>query len=369
MVFEDKIQLLSNKVVDMDKPLTEEATKTALIMPFIQSLGYDVHNLNEVVPEYVSDVGIKKGEKVDYAIMKDGKPIMFFECKSVDSNLDNKEYLNQLYRYFSVSDVKIAVLTNGILYRFYSDLKDTNRMDERPFLEIDLTNIEKGQINELKLFCNDSFNIEDITSVANELRYTKEIIRLIKKELNNPSNEFIVHFAKPVYSKKITPKVREQFRDVVKRAFKSFIDDKLRYMVENGISQDGSISEDGISPGLSEEEQDEEKDGIITTAEEIEGFHIVRAILYEILEIKRVVMRDTKSYCGILLDDNNRKPICRLHFNTKQKYLGIFDDKRNEQRIPIDKLSDIYKYATHIRKTIKLYDSSSNNDKKPIDNT
>lgn len=100
---------------------TEEATKTAFVMPFIAALGYNVFDPAEVVPEFIADVGIKKGEKIDYAIMKDGKPTIMFECKHHAANLDF-EHASQLHRYFNVAEARVAVLTNGIIYRFYKGL-------------------------------------------------------------------------------------------------------------------------------------------------------------------------------------------------------------------------------------------------------
>ena len=96
---------------------TEEATKMAFIAPFLNLLGYDVFNPSIVVPEFVADVGSKKGEKVDYAIMDNGKPLILIEAKSVHENLDNHN--NQLVRYFTVTDAKFGILTNGIEYRFF----------------------------------------------------------------------------------------------------------------------------------------------------------------------------------------------------------------------------------------------------------
>ena len=131
-----------------DDSLTEEATKTALVLPFIRELGYDVFNPEEVLPEYTADVGIKKGEKVDYAILKDGSPIILFECKPCGAKLDS--YSSQLYRYFSVTNARIAILTDGVIYRFYSDLVAQNKLDERPFLEIDLDRLHlvRGRVED-----------------------------------------------------------------------------------------------------------------------------------------------------------------------------------------------------------------------------
>ncbi len=134
----DRLRDLASRLEKIVAQLqTEEATKNALVMPFINALGYNVFDPLEVVPEFTADVGTKKGEKVDYAIMQDGKPIILMEVKAANCNLDNA-HCSQLYRYFSVTDARFSVLTNGIHYRFFSDLESPNKMDARPFLEVDM---------------------------------------------------------------------------------------------------------------------------------------------------------------------------------------------------------------------------------------
>ena len=152
MDFIDKLQALSAKIKKQkDGIQTEEATKTAFVLPFIGTLGYDIFEPTEVIPEFTADVGIKKGEKVDYAICLDGKKVMLFECKSCHSSLDDC-HASQLYRYFSVTGARLAVLTNGVLYRFYSDLEEPNKMDSRPFMEFNMLDVQENLVPELKRF-------------------------------------------------------------------------------------------------------------------------------------------------------------------------------------------------------------------------
>ena len=103
------------------------------------------------------------------------------------------------------------------------------------------------------------------------------------------------------------------------------------------------------------QDRDESEDKILTTLEELEGYHIVRAVVRSVVDAKRIVQRDTQSYFGILLDDNNRKPICRLHFNRSQKYLGIFDEEKNETRHAISSIDEIYEYADQLKRTVGYY--------------
>ena len=122
MDFKDAIKLLAERI-NKHKELvqTEEATKHSFVMPFIQALGYDVFDPFEVVPEFVADLGIKKGEKVDYAILKDGVPLILTECKHWKAGLD--PHNSQLFRYFHTTKAKFAILINGLETRFYNTLK------------------------------------------------------------------------------------------------------------------------------------------------------------------------------------------------------------------------------------------------------
>jgi len=361
MDFIDQIKALSDQISkQLEHVETEEATKNAFIMPFINILGYNVFNPAEVVPEFTCDVGTKKGEKVDYAIMKDGNPIMLFECKSSNSDLE-KDHASQLYRYFSVTEVQVGVLTNGIVYKFYSDLEEANKMDVKPFLEIDMLNIKEPLLEELKRFRKESFDEVGITTAAIELKYTKEIKRILGEEFNSPSEEFVRFFTKQVYSGRMTKRVTEDFKDITYRAFKQFVNEKINDRLKSALEQEVDSGAQEIA-ALDEEEQN---DGIVTTEEEIEGFHIVRAILYGITDPERITLKDRKNYCNVLLDNNVRKPVCRFYFDRKQKYIGFFDENKAEEKVQIDKLSDIYRYAEKLKATIGYYEGNTSSDAPP----
>ncbi len=354
----DQIQSLAAKIQKQLPAIeTEEATKTAFILPFIQLLGYDIFNPMEVIPEFNADVGIKKGEKVDYAITQDGEPIMLIECKSCKTNLD-EIHASQLYRYFSVTRARIGILTNGVTYRFFTDLDEPNKMDERPFLEFNILEVDETLIPEIKKFTKSGFDLESAVNAASDLKYTREIKRVLAKEVSSPSDEFIRFLVKRVYTKPITQAVKEQFSTIVQRAVNQFINEKINERLKSAL-----VATDPIEASSDHsEENDNEQDEIVTTEEELEGFYIVRAILRESIDPARVAMRDRKSYCGILLDDNNRKPICRLHFNRAQKYLGTFEpdgDDRKETRHPIADLSEIYKFADQIKGIVAYYDGKT----------
>lgn len=359
MDFKDQIKLLSERVIKLkENTQTEEATKTAFIMPFLQTLGYDVFDPTEVVPEFTCDLGIKKGEKIDYAIHKDGQPIILIECKHWKEDLNSHN--GQLFRYFHVSNARFGILTNGIIYKFYTDLVEKNKMDEKPFFEFNMEKFRESQVDKLREFHKSYFDVDTILNTASELKYTNEIRNAIVKEVNDPTDEFVKYFARPVYPGRFNDAILEQFRAIVKQAFAQYANDYMNERLKSAISADTVVENkaeaktpESIVPE-STEPQDESK--IITTEEEMQGFYIVRSILYpEIDDISRVAHRDTQSYFGILFDDNNRKPICRLHFNSSNKYIETFDAEKKGTKHLLGSLNDIYKYKDEIISACKQY--------------
>jgi hypothetical protein len=353
MDFKDELKQLGDRVSKLkDSIQTEEATKNAFIMPFIRALGYDVFNPLEVVPEFISDVGIKKGEKIDYAIFKDGNPTILVECKHWAQNLDLHD--GQLLRYFHVSKAKFGLLTNGITYRFYSDLVELNKMDEKPFLEFNLTEIKDNQIEELKKFHKSYFDIDSIVNTASELKYTNELKVLIQQELTNPSVDFVKHFARQVYPSVITQKVLEQFTNLTKKSISQHISDLITDRLKTALQKEDETAQAVQAEAL--EVPAEEKSKVQTTDEELEGFMIVKAILRQKVNSSRINFRDAQSYFAILLDDNNRKTICRLYLNGAKKYFAFLDDQKKEVRNEIVALDDIFKFSEMLLSVIDNYE-------------
>lgn len=356
MDFIDRIQDLAVRIPkQLDHIQTEEATKNALVMPFIGALGYNVFDPTEVTPELDADVGIKKGEKVDYAILHEGEPIILFECKSHKYDLD-KAHASQLYRYFSVTEARFGVLTNGLIYRFFTDLEESNKMDSKPFFEFNLLDFKERHVQELKKFTKSAFDLDNILTTASELKYTRAIKRVMAEQMQEPSDDFVRFFASQVYSGRLTQPVREQFAVITKKALQQYINDRINQRLESALA--GELVQPEEPEGVEVEEEVVEDEGpkIETTQEEKEAFYIVKSILREVVDADRIFMRDVQSYCGILLDDNNRQPICRLHFNTAQKYLGLIDEDKDEDRVPIDDLDEIYQYADRLKATPKYYE-------------
>lgn len=349
MDFAERIAALAERIKDQrDTVQTEEACKTAFVMPFISALGYDVFDPRVVVPEFTADVGTKKGEKVDYAIFHDGNVIMLIECKLCDTSPNSKN-TSQLYRYFSVTDARFSILTNGIQYWFYSDLEQANKMDARPFFEFNLLDYRAGSLEELRKFASSNFNVDAILATANTLKYTNAVAQEIVKEIENPSEDMVRLLVSRVFDGRFTQSVKEEFTPIVGRAFR----ETLREMINDRLSS-------ALDPGNSDADvlpDDEPTDSdVVTTEEEVEAYQIVRAIVREVIQPDRIVMRDAKSYCAILIDDNNRRPLARLHFNSKSvRYVGLFDEDKREERIGINSLNDIFSLAGRLKDTARLY--------------
>ena len=358
----ERIASLATKIEQQKTNIaTEEATKNAFIMPFIAHvLGYDVFNPDEVIPEFTADVGTKKGEKIDYAIVKNGEVQILIEAKPVGAPLA-LNHASQLFRYFAVANARIAILTNGQLYHFFTDLDRPNRMDDTPFLQLDLLELDESLIPEVQKLTKETFDVDSVVSAAEELKYIGALKRALGSQFREADDEWIKGLTSRVYGGPFTQKVREQFRGLVSKAMQQFVADQVNDRIKAALG--GKVYATAGATDLTAEasvqadldEQTGPERGIETTLEEIEAFQIVRAIACSEISPVRIVQRDTKSYMGVLLDDNNRKPIARLHFNTGRKYLGLFDEDKDETRHAIESLDQIYDHAEHIRKTVHFY--------------
>ncbi|MGB7788849.1 type I restriction endonuclease [Methanoregula sp.] len=339
-----------------EKIQTEEGTKNALIMPFIQILGYNVFDPSEVNPEFTADVGTKKGEKVDYAIIKDGKPCILIECKSINSDL-SKEQASQLFRYFSVTAAKIGILTNGIIYQFFTDLDEKNKMDIKPFLEINLLDIKEPLIDQLKKYTKQALNLDELHDDATQLKYTKEIIQIANKEFSQPSEDFVKFFAQKVYPKKLTQKALENFTIITKDSLNQFLSDKINERLKSAMQPESpSKTPEAQSTEISQPQTAETTDVIVPTEDEWEAYYFVKAILHDSVEPSKIVMRASKSYFSILYENNRLKPICRLYLGGKQKHVGIFNNKeRQENKVALDNIEDLFKLADQFKATIAMY--------------
>jgi hypothetical protein len=322
---------------------TEEAAKTAIILPFIRALGFDVFNPDEVVPEFIADTPGKKGEKVDYALRKDGQVAILMECKICSNDL-NVKHAAQLFRYFTMTEARLAILTNGVTFQFYTDIDAPNKMDQKPFFIFSLEDVTDADIRQLAKFAKAEFDIDRIVENAGALKLRSLVQQELKTEFETPSDELVKLLASRVYEGRMTPNARQQFGQIVAQAMDVFIKDMVNQRLTNALRSNADEAE------ATEEELDEGK--VETTEPEIKGFMIVQAIAARLVDPKRIHMRDAQSYCAVLLDNNNRRPICRLHFNSPTNLrLGVFVGK-DETRHRISTPVDIYQHATSIEAQI-----------------
>ena len=360
----EKLAALAEKVQQQKSTIeTEEATKAAFVMPFISLvLGYDVFDPTEVVPEFTADFGTKKGEKIDYAIMGEGGVRILIECKSVGSSL-TIGHASQLFRYFSTTSARIAILTNGEQYHFFTDLDRPNMMDEMPFLQVDLADLDPSAIPELLKMTKDVFDLESVVSAAEELKYVGALKRVLAAQFNDPDDDWVRLLTGRVYSRSITQKVRDQFGELVVKASQQFLADQVNTRLKKALGAQGyspaafeSSSVDSIPTERSSEESTP-MGGAVEIPEKVEGFQIVRAIACSEVPADRLFARDAKKCFGVLLDNTNRKPLVKFYFGgSGKKSIGIMASGGSEVRHAIEGATGIYEYADDIRAAVHLYD-------------
>lgn len=354
MDFIDQVKQFSKRVESLkDSIQTEEATKTSIIMPFFALLGYDVFNPQEFVPEFTADVGIKKGEKVDYAIFLDDHPMILIEAKWVGEPLEKHD--SQLFRYFGTTEAKFGILTNGILYRFYTDLETPNKMDEKPFLEINILDVRENQVIELKKFCKSNFNLEEILDAASELKYSNEFKNMFSSQLSSPSDDFVKLFLNGVYSGFKTQTVIDKFRPILKKALNNYISELMNDKIKSALS----ANDEAEAPAPTVEEEMEEKHSsksqIVTTEEELEAFFIVRNMLKDLAPNEDITYKDTTNYINVLYKGNTRKWICRFILSATQKTMILPNEDKSEVRYPLLGIHDIEQYQDAIVDVLKRY--------------
>lgn len=339
MEFDESLKQLIKKFESIkDQIKTEEATKMSLIVPFFQLLGYDVFNPQEFCPEYTADVGIKKGEKVDYAILLNSQPVILIEAKSVNKKLD--KHSSQLFRYFVTTSARFAILTNGIVYQFYTDLEETNKMDKDPFLEFNLLDLKGNQITQIEKFHRKQLDVDAILNAASILKYNMLFKKDIAQQFTDPSNDFVRLFLQSFYKGAKTQAVIDKFKPILKSALTEYINetvnDKIKFALNN------------VSSTSSQENN-------ISSNDEWEFVSIIKDILKDTTSTNNIFHKQTESYLAILLNNNTRKWICRLYLSSTQKTLVLPDENKKEQKYPINDINDIRIYAENIIEVTKRY--------------
>lgn len=316
MGFAEDIAKLSEQVRKrIDNVSGEEATKMALIVPFLNALGYDVYDPSEVIPEYVADFAIKKAgqfEKVDYALAINGSIVMLVEAKAYGHKADAHD--GQLSRYFNgLLTTKVAIVANGIDYRFFTDLRDKNLMDKEPFFAFNILEYETKDIENLKFFHRDNFDVTAITNHAEEMVYVKAITQLIGNVLRFPSEGFVrfliteLGTVAPGYEiqGRITGKVIEKFKPIIKKSIQGSLVELMTRSLNQEMAQTVESNDtklDEIDKEIEENEVEEDKVKINTTEEELTAFEKIKLIISTSKSYKfEIQYKDTVSYFGINL--------------------------------------------------------------------
>lgn len=365
MDFVDEVKALAKRAQTiLDNLATEEATKNALVLPFLQTLGYPVFDPRVVVPEFTADVGAKKGEKVDYAIIVDGKPAILIEAKIYGDDLTTHN--TQLFRYFTATEAKFAILTNGIVFRFFSDLHEPNRMDNQPFFEFNLLEAEDAQINELKRFHRENFDLEDLTSAAAELKYTRGIKQMLEAELRDPSDDFVRFWLKDVHGGRLTRNIVDQFRPTVKRAFAQYINDLINNRLKSAMAASAE-AEGAPSPGATEEAaatvDESGTDDIVTTLEELEAVYVIKAILRREIDPGRIGYIDRKHWCNVVIDGSKFRWLCRLMLDGPTKRVELNDVP--PRRVTIERIDDLYSMEDDLIRIARRIDAGDSSREAP----
>ena len=345
----EELMAFAQTLKDRDAAKTEEATKTSYIMPFFDMLGYNTKSPVEFVPEYDAEVGTRKGDKVDYCIIRDGEPIIIVEAKHHKENLDN--HFKQLYHYYATIHPKFAVLTNGVEYRFFTDIDNKNVMDTKPFFIFNALKFSEQDVNTLKKFRKNSFDVFSLGNVAEEMKYANQIKYAVKEIIEEPSDDFIRYILTDIHKGKKTQQLIDKLRPVVKGAIGKVVDELLatrlaeiqeRMKQEEPAEAKPAVENDVISQ-------------INTTKEELEAFFNIKYILRNTVPWDKLHYRDAKSYFSILYDNKNYKWICRLRVEKANKYIIFPDGTPSGKTYPIDDLNDIFAFGDEIIESAKRF--------------
>ena len=231
-------------------------------------------------------------------------------------------------------------------------------MDMRPFLTVDLLKLKDRDITEIAKFQKGVIDVDNILNSAENLKYSRLIKDCFAEQIESPSPEFVKFILNYVYDGVKTQKIIEDFTPIVKRAISQYINDSMNTKIKAALNNQDESDDSNIDdvPETDKDTKTENKEHkIITTIEELESYAIIKSILRTIVDSDRIAYRDTESYFGILLDDNNRKWICRVHLMTSVKYLTIADENKNGVRYDIESIDDIYKYSKELKEACERY--------------
>lgn len=306
----------------------EEATKNALILPFLGVLGYDVFDPTEVQPEYTSEMGKRRGgppEKVDYAIHLGATPVMFIECKP--SDVEPNQHSGQLARYFNATpSVKVAVVTNGVRYHFHTDLEEQNIMGDRPFFEFDILGFSERDAETLEAFSKTKFDPTTVRARAEDIIYTGKLTTYVNELLRNPSDAFtrFILGEIEITTGKLTAKRVEKFVPIVKKAIQTTLLDMATRSIklETDETTVSPPTAPLVAPAPTPTAAPDHARAIVTTPEELEAFEIVRRLCSDSTFAGKypVSYKDAVNYFGVNIG-GPKKWFVRLFLEGKRKAL------------------------------------------------
>jgi hypothetical protein len=354
MDFSETIKSLADRAQKLKASLnTEEATKTALVLPFMGALGYDVFNPLEVVPEFIADIAGKKGEKVDYAIVQDGKPIMIFECKTCGTNLDTIGR-DQLHRYFLTLESCIGILTDGIRYQFFSHGDDGKNMDTHPFMEVSLENIDPTLLPELRKLCKGRFDLKNTLDAVCELKFIRQVKLALDANLESPDMDFVDYLMSKAGLKGVRQKAKEErYLPYTKRALTEFVAEQVDTRLKAALAATSKKEGEPSALPVAVEEVD------IITEDEWQAYYLVKSTLMGIVDAERVVLRNLAGTGRSAVDlDSRYKPLLFMSFaDTDKKTVELVTcgQTKDRQTHSISKIEDLLQFADTMRSTARTY--------------
>lgn len=333
--FHNKISAHAQHVLRVGEHCTtEETTKQALILPLLDILGFSAYDPTKVRAEYTADLaGVKNGERVDYALFCQSIPVIFIEAKAYNENLNN--HAPQLMRYFNASpEVEFAVITNGREWRFFTDLKNKNVMDDKPFLTINFEKLDPTKITKLSRFCHDNFQADTLRVLAEESAYLSLFTKTISSSLKEVDPDFVRFVASHSnIGRQLTQKFIENVTPLVKQAVEKAVSDMVVSGLSNTPINNASITES--NPPQESSENDEVGDiidpinsKIITTINEQEAFNYTMILLGEDEPLE---WKDTESYFSVLYQGKTNRWIYR-YYDKNRPYITVPIELTEEHR-------------------------------------
>lgn len=357
MAFERSMKELIEKI-DKEKSYAnnEQATKVAFINPFLDNLGYDVRDPRKVQHEYSSEAGGKKGEKVDYAIMKDNIPIMIVEAKHHDKKLVS--WGTQLQRYFNVMpSVKFAILTNGIEYKFFTDFDEVNMLDNQPFMHINLNDMSESNFKQLEKFAYDNLDLESAYENAAYQKSMMQIHNVLVENFNTPSDSFIEFFARniDIGQKAVTSKIKEDLRAPLKQTLDNFITSKIRKSLLHSLGATEEIANNSTQEAEAPEKAINTERTVKSPSEDdLQALMIVRAIIAEFAPVEEMFLKNTTTYTTILRYNKTTRWITRIWFSSKNIRIEINAPSVAGQKFDLESLSGFYSYKKAILEALEF---------------